>query len=518
MKAIERKTRYRIFFGLVCLLLLSCYSLAQQLSLTILHTNDTHGHLLPFSYPSIAPRGSTIAAIRYRKNIGGIARRATLVKRLRANLEKKGTSVWLVDAGDFLDGTPFSTEYRGEADIAAMNAAGYTFGTLGNHELNISLANLKDLIGMSQFPLICSNLTENITGQPLARISEIRNVGPVRVGIFGLLTREASRYPAAKDNLTIADEIQTASRMAGALRRQADIVLLLSHAGEKMDEKIAAAVPDINLIIGGHSHTRLPLGELISPPAEQKANERPGTIIVQAYQWGGELGRLDLTFTQDTQGGWRIERYRARLIPITSNIPEDAAVASVVARYWKPIAAKYGEMIGRASADFAESGDDLAQYNFVADTVREAYGTEIALENTGGLRAPLIKGNITLGDLVDLDPFDNTVVTFKITGRQLKEILLKYLPAVSGLRYRVQNGQLLAVSVGSRALVDDRLYTGTTNSYFAGVALKGIETVDTGKIRRDVIIEQIRKKRTVHPVYDGRRIIVNLPYGTKRNS
>ena len=88
---------------------------------------------MPFSYPSMAAPGSDIAALKVRTDIGGIARRATLVKRLRAELAKQGTTVWLVDGGDFSDGTPFSTEYHGEADAAAMNAAGYTFGTLGNH-------------------------------------------------------------------------------------------------------------------------------------------------------------------------------------------------------------------------------------------------------------------------------------------------------------------------------------------------------------------------------------------------
>ena len=115
----------------------------QQVSLTILHTNDTHGHLLPFSYPNIVPPGSELSRLPARRDIGGIARRATLVKRLRKELEARGTTVWLVDAGDFCDGTPLASEYHGEADVAAMNAAGYDFITLGNHEFNNSLAQLK---------------------------------------------------------------------------------------------------------------------------------------------------------------------------------------------------------------------------------------------------------------------------------------------------------------------------------------------------------------------------------------
>ena len=116
-------------------LLASTTALSQQVSMTILHTNDTHGHLLPFSYPG----GAEYSTLEVRKNIGGIARRATLVKRLREQLGRQGIQVWLVDAGDFTDGTPFSAEYQGEADIAAMNAATYDFGALGNHEFNYGL-------------------------------------------------------------------------------------------------------------------------------------------------------------------------------------------------------------------------------------------------------------------------------------------------------------------------------------------------------------------------------------------
>src|SRR5512136_534198 len=109
----------RLFFqGLIIVLLFMPCLPAQPISLTILHTNDTHGHLLPFSYPAIAPAGSELARLKIRKNIGGIARRATLVKRLRAELENRGSTVWLIDAGDFSDGTSFSAEYHGEADIA----------------------------------------------------------------------------------------------------------------------------------------------------------------------------------------------------------------------------------------------------------------------------------------------------------------------------------------------------------------------------------------------------------------
>ncbi len=499
----------RFTLCLFALILVPVFAGAQQVSLTILHTNDTHGHLLPFSYPSMVPSGSELAGLKVRRDIGGIARRATLVKRLREELQKRNIEVWLVDAGDFSDGTPFSTEYHGEADIAAMNAAGYTFGTLGNHEFSNPLATLRKLLALFHYPILCANAVETATGKPLVPASLIRDLGGAKIGVFGLITREAGGYTAAKEGITIADEIETTRRTAETLRREAGIVIAISHAGEQIDEEIAASVPGIDVIVGGHSHSRLATGELVWRSDELKAKEVNGTIIVQAHQWGGELGRLDLLLAKDESGAWHVDRYRERLIPITHDIPEDKEVAAVVDRYWKPIAARYGEVIGQAAADFSERGDDLAEYNLVADSIREAFDAEIEFENMGGVRSPLVKGDITRANLVDMDPFNNTVVTFKLTGRQLKEILQRQRPAVSGLRYRMEGGTLAEVTVAGQPVDDSRTYTAATNSFFAGFALKGITFEDTGKLRLEAVIEQIRKKGTVRPSYDGRRVIIS---------
>jgi 2',3'-cyclic-nucleotide 2'-phosphodiesterase (5'-nucleotidase family) len=110
--------------------------------------------------------------------------------------------------------------------------------------------------------------------------------------------------------------------------------------------------------------------------------------------------------------------------------------------------------------------------------------------------------------LINLDPFDNKVVTFKITGRQLKDVLRRSRPAVSGIRYRWENGELTEVSIGGQPVEDSRVYSGASNSYFAGASMKGIEVNNTGKVRFDVLLDQIRKKGTVTPLYDGRRVII----------
>jgi 5'-nucleotidase/UDP-sugar diphosphatase len=485
---------------------------ADSASLTILHTNDTHGRLLPFRYPASASAAPGLETLPTGVELGGIARRATLAKRIREEQAAHDVPVWLVDAGDFTDGTAFTLEYGGRAEIEAMGAAGYTLGILGNHELNRPPEKFRELLPLPQYPLLCANLTARDTGQPLVTPSLVRQAGPLRVGVFGLLTRDAADYPAARDGLSIESELAAARRVAHELRAVADVVVAVSHAGRKVDEQIAAEVPDVDVIVGGHSHSRLPSGELVWRAESLSVDDVGGAVVVQAHQWGGELGRLDLLFAKDASGRWRVARYRATLIPITADIPEDAGVAAVVERFWHPIAARYGAVVGQAAGDFATQGSDQAEYNLVTDAMRAALGTEVHLENQGGVRAPLVKGPVTLADLVAMDPFDNTLVTFRIPGRDLRRLLGEQLPAASGVRYRVVGKEVTEATVAGRPLAPNRVYSASTNSYFArkSVArLPGVTGVaDTGRSRRDTLVAHVRAKGTIHPSYDGRRAVV----------
>ncbi len=167
----------------------------------------------------------------------------------------------------------------------------------------------------------------------------------------------------------------------------------------------------------------------------------------------------------------------------------------------------YGEVVGQAAGEFISRGDDAAEYHLMADAMREEFQSEISFENTGGIRAPLLRGPITRGDLVTLDPFDNTVVRFEATGRQVREVLVRYTPWVSGLRYRVQGREVVEATVGGAPIEDDRVYKGVTNSYFAGFALKGLPTENTGRARLETLVGYIRRHGTVRPSYDGRRVV-----------
>jgi 2',3'-cyclic-nucleotide 2'-phosphodiesterase (5'-nucleotidase family) len=456
----------------------------------------------------MVPPGSELEGLKERRNIGGIARRASLVQKIRTEQKGRGIPIWFVDVGDYSDGTPFSTEYHGEADVAAMNASGYNFATLGNHEFNNKYAQLQTLLAQTKHPILLANAIDRATKKPLGQPWRIEKVGAVRVGLFGLITAETATYPAAKEGVDILDPLTTATGIVQTLRKQTDIVILLSHCGEDVDQKLAAEVPGIDVIVGGHSHSRLPIGEFVWHGDDLKQNDVNGTVIVQDHQWAGELGRLDLMFQKDARGAWRVSRYRARLIPITQDMPAEPMVAAVVDKFWQPIAARFGEVVAKAADDFSTRGDDAAPYNLVADAVRETFKVDVDFENGGGVRAPLVAGDITRADLVALDPFDNTVILFKATGAQLKDILASQAPFVSGLRYRLVNGQVVEATIGGQPIDDTRMYTGSANSYFAGFALRGIAQEDTKQTRLGVVTAYLKAKGTVSPAYDGRRVVI----------
>ena len=183
-------------------------------------------------------------------------------------------------------------------------------------------------------------------------------------------------------------------------------------------------------------------------------------------------------------------------------------VAAVIDKFWQPIAAQFGEIVAKAADDFSSRGDDAAPYNLVADAVRETFKVDVDFENGGGVRAPLVAGDITRADLVALDPFDNTVILFKATGAQIKDILARHAPYVSGLRYRLVNGLVVEATIGGQPIDDARTYSGSANSYFAGYALSGIAQEDTKQTRLGVVTSYLKAKGTVSPAYDGRRVVI----------
>lgn len=306
---------------------------AQQpsyIEFTLLSTNDLHANLVPFKQ-----------ADKYKDqlpgldNVGGAARRATLISRERANPNQG--YVLLLDSGDMTFGaSPLAKTFRGEPDIEVMNALDLIAMAPGNHEFEHpsvhTLRNLKS----SNFPWLCANLVYEKTGELFLEPYMIREYGGVRVAFLGLITSLVNKdnYKGRKElGLIQIDPIEVAQKLVPEIRQKADILIVLSHLGYTLDQELAKSVPGIDVILGGHSHTRLPVPTMVKT-AEPTAYSLGTVPIVQAYQWGSEMGKTRVVFRRDPDSGkYALMSCRGELLWIDHNTPEDPAIAAIVDRY-----------------------------------------------------------------------------------------------------------------------------------------------------------------------------------------
>ncbi|MBC8136695.1 MAG: metallophosphatase, partial [Fibrella sp.] len=209
--------------------------------LTLLHTNDLHGHVW---HPD-EPRG--------------LVRLASFVQQVRADMP----NVLLLDAGDIIHGTPEEKAFHGMAILDAMNALRYDVATVGNHEFDFGQKVFKNALAHARFPLLSANVVEEKSGEPWGGLKPwtVLTSGGVRVGVFGLTTPTTVQieWPRTLEGIVFADPLAAARKAITQLRDDAkvDCVIALSHLGYEDDKKLAAAVTGMDIIIGGHSHTML---------------------------------------------------------------------------------------------------------------------------------------------------------------------------------------------------------------------------------------------------------------------
>lgn len=257
----------------------------KAVSVTILHTNDVHSRLDPFPMDGSRNAGR-----------GGVARRATLLKTIR----EQEKNVLLFDAGDIFQGTPYFNLYKGEPEILAMNQLGYDAGTLGNHDFDGGIDNMVTQFGKAKFPMLVANYDFKNTvmdGRTLA--SKVFEKDGVRIGVFGVGIKPDGLIPKeAYKETKYLDPIEIGNDMAARLRtdNKCDYVICLSHLGFKYDgptvsdNVLAAKTRNIDLIIGGHTHTFLD-----APVTVNNLDTKPVWINQVGFA-GINLGRIDLTF------------------------------------------------------------------------------------------------------------------------------------------------------------------------------------------------------------------------------
>jgi 2',3'-cyclic-nucleotide 2'-phosphodiesterase (5'-nucleotidase family) len=432
-------------------------------SLTILHINDLHGWMLP--HPGEG-EGT---------EVGGLARMAALAERTG-----RGPTLF-VAAGDLMQGTNLSNFSRGKAVIEALSIMGLDASAVGNHDFDYGLETLRKRASEAAFPFLAANVkglgAEFLTGWT------VRRAGPFRVALFGLTTVETPvvTHPDNVRGLTFHSPVETARRLVPELRRRADLVVCLSHLGLAEDRRLAAAVPGIDVIVGGHTHT------VVETPL------RVGTTyIVQAGERGDVLGVLEIEVKDGS-----VVSASGRLVPVDGAAGEEMKMSALVERYRRESEGILGEVVGRAVVDFigrremVRSGETNLG-NLVADAVREAVPSDAAIVNGGAIRASVPAGEVTAAHLYNVLPFDTFIVAFELSGSELRALLEDGLgglgklgggfPQVSGMSYSFDasapaGSRLGKVRIGGAALRDDGRYVVALNDFLAagGDGYRGLE-------------------------------------------
>ena len=441
--------------------------------LTILHTNDIHGHLLPFPY---LERGRRTTEDPSR---GGAARRAVLIHRLERS--SKNPFI-LVDSGDIATRWAFCTTYEGLADVTAMNAVGYQVAAIGNNEFKLkdavdqadsagAQADLVRVVKRSSFPWVCANATDGKGGiLPGVHPFVVKKVGPLRVGFLGLTAPRSASYPQTKGWI-ISDPIAAAKEWIPKARANCDVLIALTHLGTPLDALLAAQTTGIDAIVGGDSHTFL-YEPLTIPNAQFQL-----VPIVQDGEFGVDLGRFDLHFEQSGDGKWKLSKSHDELLPIDSTLPEDAGVKKALG----PFIAPFRQVVARG-IEVGTTAQERRRLTtqIVVDAMRSAAAADVAMCPAGdGMFETFRSKTVTRYDVYCVMPFKDHMVTAIIPGTEIKSLMAGSPATVlSGLKsfddardYRV-------------ALVD----FGATNSY--GLAANRL--TDTGKDVREVVINYLR--------------------------
>jgi 5'-nucleotidase / UDP-sugar diphosphatase len=430
-----------------------------NITLVIIHTNDFHGNLKPIIDKRVDEKNE----------MGGAAYVASLINSIRSQYPGK---VLLVDAGDTYQGTPVSNSFHGEPVLQMYNYLRYDAMALGNHEFDWGQEVLKKLIENSDFPNLSANVVyRNNPDQlfPGAKPYIIKEVNGVKIGIIGITDPDTPTVIMGKyiEGLLFLDAVETINKYLPLVRKEgAELVVLLSHCGLTLDKKIAEEVKGIDIIVGAHSHT-----DLHNP---LKIGD---TIIVQAGSRGRYVGKLELQLDPKTK---KILTYTTEneIIPVLhKNIKPDPFIEGIVAKYNDKIKEKMTKVIARTEIDLVfvrpENYADTVLGNIICDALRYETEAEVALYNSGGIRAEIHKGDITVEKVINVLPFYNYVLTFDLPGSGIKRVLEQGAGEksstiqASGLTYSIDGSKpkgqrVWNVKVNGEPLDEKKLYKVST--------------------------------------------------------
>ena len=501
---------------------------AADYTLTILHTNDFHARFEPISkYDSPCSEADNAEG----KCFGGTARLVTAISDAR----KRTNNAILVDGGDQFQGSLFYTYYKGKMAAEFMNKLGYDAMTVGNHEFDDGPEVLRGFMDAVNFPVLMSNA--DFSAEPLLQGKLLKSTvierGGEKLGLIGLTPQDTDELASPGPNVVFADPVGAVQAQVDALTAMGvNKIIVLSHSGYHVDKRVAENTTGVDVIVGGHTNT------FLSNTSDRAEGPYPtmvgNTAIVSAYAYGKFLGELNVHFDD---AGNIIEAKGEPLIMDVA-VTQDAPTVARIAELAKPL----DEIRNKIVAQTAEpiDGDkgscragECSMGNLVADAMLARVadqGVTIAIQNGGGLRSSIDAGEVTMGEVLTVLPFQNTLSTFEAKGSTIIAALENGLSQieegagrfaqVAGMRYTYDpaapaGARLTSVEVktieGWAPIDPEAVYGVVTNNYVRGggdgykmFATDAMNVYDFGPDLADVVAEYLAQQGAYTAYTDGR--------------
>ena len=442
---------------------------------------------------------------------------------LRSEWEKNPYGTIFLSAGDMFQGSPDSNLLYGKTVVEVLNALRLDAMTLGNHEFDWGLDKLQARINESTYPYVSANVREK---EPKGRLDFLRpfvmleRCG-VKIAVIGIVTPETAYTTGPKivapfefrDPATVVKELLPVVRQQGA-----EVIIVLSHLASYQDEKtgqvtgeaadLARSARGIDAVVSGHSHKTV-------------AGKVDGIPVVQAYYNGRALGKISLVYSRREQK-ILVSSVQSMETPV-KGAKADTAVGAIVERSQWEISPVKNVPLGRTVADLSHDRNELSVLGqWSSDVLRQATQADIAFQNGGGLRTSIPAGAITMGNLYEVMPFDNTLVTMDLTGEQVLQVLNHGIHGkagtvqYSGLKLVVDSSrpygsQLVEVRLSDGRLLDAAAtYRIVTNDFMAAggdeftMFKKGSNVKDTFVPLRDALADAVKKAGTLNIKLDDR--------------
>ncbi len=525
-------------FGLMTasVVALSAGAALADYQLNILHINDLHSRI-----EAINKFDSTCSTAEADKKecFGGIARVKSAIDARRTELGANA-NILVLDAGDQFQGSLFYTQYKSGPVAEFMNGIGFDAMAIGNHEFDDGPAELLKLINAVKFPIISGN-TKIADGSELKDKFKgyiIKEMGGQKVAVVSVLATDTNETSSPGDKVTFENEIEY---LKGAVKEIQDQgvnkIVVLSHVGYVKDQEIARSVDGIDVIVGGHSHT------LLSSTDPKAAGPYPTLVkdpagidvpIVTAYAYSKYLG--DLTVTFDDNGVVKSTSGAPKLLD--ASVTPDEAFTKRVAELAAPLEEMKQKEIGTSEAAIDGAREvcrvkECTMGNLVSDALLDRVkdqGITIAIQNGGGLRASIDAGPVTMGEVLTVLPFQNSIATFQIKGvdlvaalengaSQIEEGAGRFVQT-AGLKYsfdrsKPAGSRIVSVEVKEGdnfvKLDPEKTYGVVTNNYtrtggdgFKTFATKAINPYDFGPSLEDAVAAYIGSHSPYKPYTDGR--------------